>query len=72
MRSIYAIAALSLVLLSACGKEDYTCVCNDRTGLSGDRKFDIENKTQRVAQEECRTNETELNRFNNSFNCHLE
>lgn len=71
MRSVYA-AALMLVLFSSCQKDDYTCVCNDRTGTAGQRRFDIDDKTQKRAVDECNAEEAELNKSVNSFSCHLE
>lgn len=72
MRSVYAAAALALVLFSSCTKDDYSCVCNDSTGNSGQRRYDIEARSQSSAVKECDDQETELNKSINSFNCHIE
>ncbi|WP_276135032.1 hypothetical protein [Polluticoccus soli] len=72
MRSVYAAAALALVLFSSCTKDDYTCVCNDSTGNSGQRRFDIDAHSQHSAVNECDAQEADLNKSNNSFDCHIE
>ena len=72
MRSVYAAAALMLVLFSSCAKDDYTCVCNDQTGTAGQRRYDIEARSQSNAVEECDEQEADLNKSVNSYSCHLE
>lgn len=72
MKFILPLAVLSAVLLSACGKQEYTCVCKDLKGARQDKRYDMETRVQSKAVEECHAHETELNQSISSYSCNLE
>lgn len=70
MKPILSIATL-LLLLCSCEK-DYNCVCEDTKGTRSNETFEISSASQQTAVNRCATYETELNRSNTSYSCHLE